>query len=388
MKRIALVVVVIIAAVAAAPAQTTAAGRARAAADAAAAEAANATWYRSNSEGERLAEIQRRAAPDMRYALSVLERANSVEETLYRNGTPVERRVLERDGSLRYAERYSYYADGKVQEVARRYPDGRVVRSRYEFIRDRLTAEWHETADETRLVRYDQRGRIEREERWVDEQLVETVRYEYGGPEDRQPNRSVTIEPAGTGGAGSGSGSSGRGDTSGSGGAAGNTAAAASADAAAGNTSGTSSAEGGGSGSADSGSGAGGADVVETVRIYDRAGRVVERRTLRGDRVVTRVERTYGEHGVLREERISGGTSQATEYEYDGEGKVVLRTEFRGGTVTERVRFREENRRVRELYRNGELVLRVYLRGEQRVREEVIRDGTVVEERQFVEDES
>jgi YD repeat-containing protein len=245
------------------------------------------------------------------------------EETLYRDARAVRRTVRDGAGELRYRERYSYYASGKLQEVARTYPDGRVVRSRYEFVGERLTAEWHETGEETRLVRYDDQGRTIAETHWVGDEVTQEVRYEYAGPRDRLPDRSVTEDPS-----------------------------------------------------------AG----IEVVRRFDEQGRVVEiRRRRNGESpdVVSVVTRSYGEHGLTREQTERPGGSRSTEYEYTSDGELALRREYVDGTIAERVEFREENRRVRELYRHGELVLRVFLRGEERLREEIIRDGEVVEERRF-----
>lgn len=289
---------------------------------------AESSWYRSNESGERVEEIAQSAIGNHRYVLVVRSddgAPEAREETLYREGRAIFRRLYDADGSVTATERFSYYADGKLQEVTRRYSDGRVQRSRYEFVQGRLAAEWHMTGSESRLVRYDGRGRLESETRWVEETLVQSVRYAYGGPEDRRADESVTRRTE---------------------------------------------------------------EDLRIVRRFDEEGRVTEARRSSGEVTISVTTYEYGAHGVVREHEAGESGSRTVEYEYDEEGERALRRSFEEGVVTEVLRYQNGDRRVRELYKSGELVLRVYLRGEERIREQVIRDGVVVQERSFSRDES
>jgi len=291
-------------------------------------------WYASDRFGVVRDQIAEEELDDYEYAMFIERSGTTETQTLYSEGEPIRRSVLEyaawgevesrlvrrvvsEDGELVATEHFRYWADGSLRSVKTVAVRGTTVE--YRYLQGRLHEEWVQTAETTERTTYDRLGRILGRTQWEAEEIVERETRTYWGEsaEDTVKEISVVV------------------------------------------------------------------DGVETVRRYDEAGRLLGTSTARAGEVERDRIRVFDGNRLVEEREQSGGIARVWRYEYE-DGMLVVERYFEDEELVKVTDYSHDDyTRVETLYRGGEPALRAYYRERTRVSEEVIRDGEVVRTREF-----
>ncbi|TVQ21457.1 MAG: hypothetical protein EA382_13540 [Spirochaetaceae bacterium] len=105
------------------------------------------------------------------------------------DGVLAERRVGLPDGTIRYTERYSYWADGSLRSVVH---DGSGDTITYRYEAGRMVLEWHDTGRSIEESRFDRAGRLVLRRVRVSDAILEQEERDYWADGAGSPLRSVT----------------------------------------------------------------------------------------------------------------------------------------------------------------------------------------------------
>jgi len=237
----------------------------------------------------------------------------------YSNNRLATRTVTDSSGNLRFVEQYSYWRDGTLRSIVKE--DASETRTEYRYKDGRLEEEWVSRSERAERFEFDPAGRLVIRELFENDDLLEQEVRIYWGSDSASLLKQVVV---------------GAGD-----------------------------------------------DI--TKRDYDERGRLVRETVEQSGTIVRVLDRTFeGDLLVAETEKDSDGT-RSWKYDYDGEDRIRT-SYYEDDQIIEITSYRLDESdlpatRMTELYNRGEPVLRIYYEGENRIREDVIRDGVVIRSR-------